>query len=932
MLLQKIKWLLSLLTILATVYPVRGDLLFKPGEPYVNYAYEGYRAYESLIFGRTRTPQFDNLGQFVMNGVSVFELKEYRTIDPVSGSIITKPRLYQSYLNRLVIAGDSYSGVNTKFIIGDRIRAKFTSFTLDMAAMNGMRMDSDFDGGSVVLLASRIDKPIFEAVQNADNGIHGDEKSEFRPRWSTYLLGGDVRTKHNNIDFGFSWVNQYRTDSFKSLDQSSYKGTLPTTGRPPQWIVAQVSDETPGDIDGVQIRKAVMTVNGVAVTHTLGPYDNLQPSELRLTVTEHVGSLVVPPIRRDNSNELVVEFPHVAPSAQGLYEVRGSNSTLFWFRVPSLISENNDTLMVDKVSIDFDIAGDYQIELAEVFDGASANPATYFYSAANAMGSPSGEHFERVKVNYGRQTGRTLLGTHFNLDFKGFLLRSEYVHNLSFRAYPSLITTKLRHLTQHSNAFFAALKRDWSRFSMGAEVFNVATDYSTELSVQDDDFRSYFQFLTSPYIYPTNFHEPRLPDLIENERPAPTNTIEFNSVDDNDDKDPFPDSNFLRKTTNLVTGGRYIEDPDGVFPGLDSDLNGRPDINENDNRIPDYYEPFLLYRVNPDAYDYGEDMNNNGVIDEREDDDKPDYPYNVGERGWNFFGQFRPNESSLLTLGTNRTSALSQGTEAKMTYLRFEWKRRLPYWVKLEAVGRTKRVLDNVADRVFGLGRNPIYLEPEPVPLYSLTDEAILNPLGIAVMEDDPLLMRDSWVNTFFAKANFIRYENFFSELSIKKEFNQQTATLSQAENLISDLAVVFKADYKWNPWRQLIVWPQVKWLHQNLVDEVGKVASVKEDYFFPIIRFEYPVSDRTSLKIGAQGLPFLSSIYRNRVSNGVDFDDEVYLAQVSNTSVYLGYQVNVNLGYERRFRSFLDEGREAQDIDYSRIFLRIIAGLRPLF
>ena len=153
-----------------------------------------------------------------------------------------------------------------------------------------------------------------------------------------------------------------------------------------------------------------------------------------------------------------------------------------------------------------------------------------------------------------------------------------------------------------------------------------------------------------------------------------------------------------------------------------------------------------------------------------------------------------------------------------------------------------------------------------------------------------------------------------------------------QVENLISDLAVVFKADYKWNPWRELIVWPQVKWLHQNLVDEVGKVASVKEDYFFPIIRFEYPVSDRTSLKVGAQGLPFLSSIYRNRVSNGVDFDDEVYLAQVSNTSVYLGYQVNVNLGYERRFRSFLDEGREAQDIDYSRIFLRIIAGLRPLF
>jgi len=43
------------------------QLLFKPGEPYVNYAYESYRSYENLIFGRDRTPQSDPLGQFVMN-------------------------------------------------------------------------------------------------------------------------------------------------------------------------------------------------------------------------------------------------------------------------------------------------------------------------------------------------------------------------------------------------------------------------------------------------------------------------------------------------------------------------------------------------------------------------------------------------------------------------------------------------------------------------------------------------------------------------------------------------------------------------------------------------------------------------------------------------------------------------------------------------
>ena len=56
------------------------ELLFRPGQPYVNYAYESYRAYDSILFGRDRTPQFDALGQFVMNGIDVFEMQEFRSI------------------------------------------------------------------------------------------------------------------------------------------------------------------------------------------------------------------------------------------------------------------------------------------------------------------------------------------------------------------------------------------------------------------------------------------------------------------------------------------------------------------------------------------------------------------------------------------------------------------------------------------------------------------------------------------------------------------------------------------------------------------------------------------------------------------------------------------------------------------------------------
>jgi len=182
------------------------------------------------------------------------------------------------------------------------------------------------------------------------------------------------------------------------------------------------------------------------------------------------------------------------------------------------------------------------------------------------------------------------------------------------------------------------------------------------------------------------------------------------------------------------------------------------------------------------------------------------------------------------------------------------------------------------------------------------------------------------------AKGTLTRFENFTAEISVKSERNYQQETALQSSNVISDLAIVYKSQYLWNPWKKLLVRSQIKWLHRRLVDDAERIASVKEHFLFPILRLEYPVSDRTSVKIGAQGGPLLPSLYRNRVSDGVDFDSRVYLAQVNNTSMYLGYQVNVNLGYERRFREFLDGDREEQNTDYSRVFLRVIAGLRPLF
>ena len=912
--------------------PLAAQLLFRGGEPYVNYAREGYWPYESLLYGKDRTPQFDNLGQFVMTGASVFELQQSHSIAPAHGSIISKPRLYGTYLNRLVVADESYKGVDSRLMIGDRIRTKFTSMTLDMAAMNGMRFDTRSDRVSLILVGSRVDRPIFESVEDEDQVLHGSENAIFRPRFATWLTGADLRTRWTGLDVGVSWVNQFRTDTFHDIGESSIKGVLPVTDSPPEWLVVRVADQDPDDSTGVRVRRAKVILNGREIAHTPGPYDRFSPESLTVTVTEHPDRTIIPPIWTTAQRDLVIEYPHIDPTTQGYYETRGEGSLLFWFRVPSQLREGLDSLVVNRAQVDLDVAGDYLVELAEVYGYSpiTNNPATYFYTAAQAEGRPSNlNDFQRVRVRYGRQTANTLASVHVNLDVKGFLFHAEYVRNFNHRAYPALTGSRGGRFESQSPAWYVIGRRDWDRFSLGGELFDMDEDYSTTLSIQDGTYSSWVNAFVGGGF---KRFEPRLPQSIGPNQADATYTLEFATVDDNDDKDQYPDIYFLKRPR--PPDGRYIQDPDGVFPGLDADLNGRPDINENVNRVPDYYEPFLLYNVSPDAYEYGDDMNNNAVIDVREDDQKPDYPYDPDRQGGHLFGLFRLRQGMSATVGYHRTKASFAGTRSEMIYGRYEYERRLPFLVDLYAVERLKRVRDDIRDDVFGVARNPVYFEPEiiPLPLNFLSQEEVLNPLGDAVLLRDALLMQRSWVNTAYVEATFIRVPQLNVGVTLKYDNNFQQRTVFQPDNRISDTAMVVKADYSWNPWKQLRVIPQFKWLRQRLKDDEQQVLEIDESYFYPILKLEYPLSTRTIAKLGAQGFPFLESTYRSEVIPGADFDSEVYVAMVSNTSSYVGYRVNINAGFERRTRNFLDTSRSDQDIEYSRVFLRAIAGLQPSF
>ena len=203
--------------------------------------------------------------------------------------------------------------------------------------------------------------------------------------------------------------------------------------------------------------------------------------------------------------------------------------------------------------------------------------------------------------------------------------------------------------------------------------------YGTSLAIQSTVFRSYTDIEGSPF----------RGEVDPNWEERYNNTLELDTVDDNDDKDLRPDFHFLQNS---------FGDVDGVFPGLDQDQDGRADVNENGNRVPDYLEPFFLYHVDPPEYAPGDDWNNNGVTDDREDDRDPDYPYDVDTGGHHLYLGFEAAAGLDLTLGRFRVEQVWGGGGNHVDYARLKYHRPVYPYGRVHLANTLKRVRDDMAD------------------------------------------------------------------------------------------------------------------------------------------------------------------------------------------------------------------------------------------
>ena len=933
---------LLFLSFLALVTPaeayVRGEgiLMYRPGEGYITHSREPYKHWPRSYLVRPEDLVYDELGNFVTEGIEVFRLRESRTLDPAPGSVIDKSRYFKDYLSRLAVASDSYGDFHTSLVVGDNIRTKFTSLTLDIAAMNGIRWDMVLTDTRFTLVTSRLDYPIYDVSANDDNKQNNfSSQGTSPPFFATYLLGSHVERRMGALNVGASWVNQYRINSLLGPNEWDFKGAVPGNVQQIDYLVVKFADGFKDDEGGPRVYDLQVYINGelrpelkvysdadaaaglddtqriVATRHHIEDVDPAFPNGDREFPRE-LGRQI-PPFVEFISGDLPEEFPE----ERGYLEANGKEFLLYW--VP--LDEEEDIVNVEFVA---KVANDYRISLSEVyaFDASRArrdrsprdrNRAMYFYDVAYASGKVHDlSNLREVRFRYGRQTGRMVGGLHAELEVENLQIRAEYDASYDFRRYP---VAAGKRTDRRGEAYFINGTTDRGRATFGGELFHIGPDYGTALHVQDPAYQG---FVTLPFAPLDSEIEGGLRG-IEGFNQSPLNgTLIFDTVEDNDDKDRFADDHFIRSRLDL----------DGVFPGLDLDQDGRPETNRNNNGIPDYLEPFLLYDVNPEEYDYGDDLNNNGVIDIRENDAEADYPYDADLEGLHLFSALRPWRGMTFTAGHYNTRKIAAGGRNKVTYGKLEYERLIPFWGQVTLINFAKKVEDDIRDDVYLFPRNASF-ELQEDARGRLTGAG----LNIELIED-PLRMKDSFVNTAYTAFDFVGAEPFNIHLDFKHDFNHQFSQDGRSSNRIIRSTSVLKAEYPWDlsgRFQGIRITPHVKLMSQKLTNERWTVPLLHEFFFYPILRLDWKLTPLTSIRLGAQGFPFLQSRSLDQVNRERDFSSEDYVVLVANTFTYQGYKVNFNVGYQIQKRQFDSAEQSVSDVDTSIFFMRALVGLRPV-
>jgi hypothetical protein len=980
--------LIIVLILAISVEDAFSQFIARDKESYLNYSGRNYENY-SISFLRKRF--YDNFGNFLIDGSLIFELLENQRqfIGQELGgfSSLTKSRFYYQYFQNLVIASDNYSDFQTRLMIGDAIRTKFTSLTFDKARFNGIRWDGATTKYRGTFIASRVSDPVrfrfdtpllIDGVQRTRN-------------WAQYLFGGHFETDIGDVlTIGMTYVNQHTRRMDVNARDVPFKG-VPPNGVP-RIIFVRISDDSPRDGSGPIIyAEPVVKINGkrVPTKNINGKVPNPQETVLGAPIQFYV-------LRNFSIDRTIwvagadtLSYTAYTPIQGGPgYKLRSLLSALPVYpeQIPS---DGNITYAyiipfgVESVEFEITVANDFKIEAGHDFvnrlddwsqsvrlishaDSIAVGTPTFFRLIKRAEGNvKDASNKQVVRFNYALTTGMSVYSLNFKFNWKGFNIEGEFAQSLEWSKYP---VGRGPWFTQTGNAFYIKASKKVGRLTFGFERYKIEPVYTTALNVYSLENSYYMQWTGSRYAYlAPDVYGVTAYDVSSDKAFIPGGAY-FSLVDDNDDRDrwedgfyfynatpnptfensdvlnPTPDPFLLgyRQNANELIGlTSIIRRPDaGIFPGKDRNNDGIPDDDQNANGIPDFQEDFLTYYSDPPLFDYGDDWNNNGVIDEQENDIYPDYPYEPDINGYHAFTKINLTRNWTAQIGLIKENAIARGGINNVVYLKTFYTTFNPRLGSLLLYYVMKRVRDDIG--------NPVYKYKGVITITS----------PFPVFTEDPLNYRNSFVHNLYFETKYTQIPNLNIENKVRFELNFQYPlgdptkallpeakyTGDQLEGHITLLGLVHKIDYTMKfLGGRLEVKPQfkvrtVKETKLGYVDVGGglrriTVINQHTQETIPIFRVGYKLTDRTVFNFGLQGLTIIglpdALAYRIRnLKDGTGSENRGTIAfSLTNQSSYKGYSIVVDFGYKFTKRKFVKPGEEKFSRDESAIFFTVIAG-----
>lgn len=843
------------------------------------------------------------------------------------------------------------------FIYAGALRNYYTPLTLRIPNLGGLRVDLQSANTSI----SMVNAPL---LFNARSYANTDLVSTGGP----ILRGGRLQHKFGALTLGASYANAYVAQGAR-YNHDSWYGTVNTNAYSPLYLAVRVLDDSPRDGEGgPTVRDVRLKLNGryrddikptaiiddfsrertTAIT-TAGMLSNY-PLPLNQVYLNGPGDVDL--LSEENTpkygdyiyymrylkgaagagTELITanfdiakasEYYHIVDATSPV-EVNGNEYVVYLYNLLQV----DET--VYRAEVEMTVDNDYRVECAYIYtrstyDDADKSPvggtlnATYWRTEAQADGNiKDGSNVKRITVQFGIQVASITYGMDMNFNYWGFKVSGEFVTNANHYMYPegvpdgSTFSTSGaseaartgQRYSDRDNAYYIISQKDWNRFGFSGEYFKMGKFYRPWLD-------HFIGTATSNGIVMGDIN-------------SRNGTMRIPLIEDNDDEDQYPDTMSVGRT--MGTSIYSIMDPDGVFPGNDDDHDGVADNNRNGNSVADYTEPFLMFDSDPDQFISGDDFNNNGIPDFREDDMKLDTPYDLDRTGYHFSFRYTPLQNITVLLGSMRTHEVGGDDRTNSDYLKL----KLNYDVfdigNVYAEYRHERIQDNIADDFIQVSNVMRDVSDYLNPGYSITTGRFDRELY-----DDEIEYENSSVDRLFLESKIRAIPSITVENNLKLERNHQIEgtmynNVYQAGQNIGLVAMMNKISYT-KAFGNWVFSPGIKFrLYKKDRDEAVRA---NESYLtrIPVVTLKYVISPRTDVTLGMQGVPGMTFHYDDRANDANDYDQKSYVLQFQNGATYMGYQIWAGTGIRYDDLRYCKSDRSYENYRSSTTFVKVYLG-----